>query len=145
MEYTCEILIDKPIDEVIRIFDNFSDNLEKWIDGIVSMESLEGKQGELGSRTKMKFNMNNREMEMVETVLEKDLPRMVKYGYEAKGVYNTVEQRFEKTSESQTKLITISDFKFKGFMKLIAMLMPGAFKKQTRKYQESFKKLVETP
>jgi len=143
MKYSCEIIIDKPLDRVIELFDN-PDNLDKWIEGIVSMESLEGKQGELNSRTKMKFNMNNREMEMVETVLEKDLPKMVKYAYNAKGVYNTVEQRFEKISDSQTKRTTHSFFKFKRFMKLIAFLMPGAFKKQTKKYQENFKKFAES-
>nr|MBA3286280.1 SRPBCC family protein [Nitrosopumilus sp.] len=61
----------------------------------------------------------------------------------AKGVYNIVSNKLVKLSENKTKYITEQEFEFKGFMKIIAFLMPGAFKKQSLKYQKDFKYFVE--
>ncbi len=36
------------------------------------------------------------------------------------------------------------EFNFTGFMKLVAWLMPGMFKKQSLKYQQDFKRFAES-
>ena len=43
----------------------------------------------------------------------------------------------------QYVVINDQEFRFKGFMKIIGLLMPGAFKKQSKKYLEDFKYFVE--
>ena len=38
---------------------------------------------------------------------------------------------------------TEQEFQFKGFMKIMAFLMPGAFKKQSMQYLKDFKAFAE--
>lgn len=142
MKYTTEININKPIHEVIALFDNV-DNLYNWMDGLQSFEGISGTPGEQGAKSKLKFKMGKREMEMVETILVKNLPEQFKVAFEMNGGYNTVSQRFEKVSDSVTRNIVESEFNFKGIMKYLAPLLKFMFKAQSLKYQVAFKKFVE--
>lgn len=63
--------------------------------------------------------------------------------YEAKGFYNIVKSKFVKISDQKTKYISEKEFQFRGFMEIIGILMPGAFKKQSLKYMNGFKYFAE--
>lgn len=54
MKYTCEIEINKPVDEAVKMFLN-QDNLYKWMDGLQSLETIEGEPGKPGTKTKLVF------------------------------------------------------------------------------------------
>ncbi|MDE5419623.1 SRPBCC family protein [Labilibaculum sp. DW002] len=142
MKYTDEIEINQPINKVVELFDN-EDNLFKWMNGLQSIEHLEGKPGEKGSTTKMLFKEGKREIEMIETILENKLPEEFTATYEAKGVYNLAKISFVSLTDSKTKYLTEQEFQLKGFIKLIGWLMPGVFKKQTNKYLKMFKEFAE--
>jgi carbon monoxide dehydrogenase subunit G len=142
MKYSEEIEINKPIEKVIELFDN-PDNLKKWMEGLQSFEHLSGTPGQPGAKSKLKFKMGNREMEMIETVITRNLPHEFTGSYEAKGGYNIVKNKFVKLSGTRTKHITEHEFRFKGFMKVIAFLFSGMFKKQSMKYLKAFKEFVE--
>jgi uncharacterized membrane protein len=142
MKYTTEIEINKPIERVVELFDN-PDNLGKWMEGLLSFEPLIGTPGQPGAKSLLKFKMGKREIEMTETITTRNLPDEFSGTYEAEGVFNIVKNRFIKLSDTKTKYITENEFQFKGFMKLIAFIMPGAFKKQSGKYLKDFKKFVE--
>lgn len=45
MKYKLDIIINKPVDEVIKLFDN-PDNLKKWQPELVSFEHLSGEEGQ---------------------------------------------------------------------------------------------------
>ncbi|HCA57656.1 MAG TPA: SRPBCC family protein, partial [Blastocatellia bacterium] len=66
MKYNVAIEIEKPLDEVVALFDSV-DNLYKWMEGLESFEHLEGTPGEVGARSRLKFDMNGRKIEMIET------------------------------------------------------------------------------
>ncbi len=142
MKYTCQVEINKPIDRVVELFQN-TENFYKWMDGLQSFEHLSGDPGKPGSKSKMQFKMNNRDVEMIETIEANNLPEEFVGTYEANGVYNIQKNRFIAVDDSTTRYETENEFQFKGFMKLMA-LMPGAFKKQTMKFMESFKNFVES-
>jgi len=143
MKYTCDIVIDKPIDEVIALFDN-PDNMEKWQPGFISHEHISGESGMPGAKMRLKYKMGKRDIEMVETILTRNLPEEFSGTYEAKGVYNIVKNSFEPIGENKTMWKTYQEFKFSGFMKIIGFLMPGSFKKQSMKYMELFKEFAES-
>ena len=143
MKYSLDIEINKPIDRVIALFDD-SDNLDKWMEGLLSFEHLSGTPGQPGATSSLKFKMGKREIEMVETITVRNLPDEFTGTYEAKGVFNIVKNRFVKLDEQRTKYITDQEFQFKGFMKIIGFLMPGSFKKQSMKYLVAFKEFVES-
>ena len=88
--------------------------------------------------------MGKREIEMIETITTRNLPDEFSGTYEAKGVFNILKVTFVKVSDTKTKYITEEEFQFKGFMKLMAFLMPGAFKKQSLKYMTAFKNFAES-
>ncbi len=142
MKYSVSVEINKPIEEVVALFDN-QDNYKHWMEGLLSVTLIEGNPGRIATKTEFRFKMGKREMTMTETVLESDLPGRYKVQYEADGVFNTVASSFEDLGNSTTKCTTESEFQFKGFMKVIAFLMPGSFKKQSLKYLTDFKKFAE--
>ncbi len=142
MKYTNEIEINKPVDKVIALFDNV-DNLEKWMDGLQSFVHISGTPGQVGAKALLKFKMGKREIEMIETVTVRNLPHEFSGTYEAKGVFNTVRNKFIDLPGQRTKYISEQEFKLKGFMKLVGLLMPGTFKKQSMKYLMAFKNFAE--
>lgn len=142
MKYSVSIEIDKPINEVIALFDN-PDNLKKWMDGLQSFEHLSGTPGEVGAKSLLKFKMGKRDIEMIETVTVRNLPEEFSGTYEAKGVFNIVKNKFVALPNNRTKYTTEQEFQMKGFMKIIGALMPGAFKKQSMKYLKDFKAFAE--
>lgn len=143
MKYQTEIEINQPIDKVIKLFDN-PENMKKWMEGLQSFEHLSGTPGQPGAKSKLKFKMGNREMEMIETIKVRNLPGEFSGTYESKGGLNIVTNRFVKLSENKTRQITEQEFQFKGVMKIMAVLMKGAFIKQSKKYGEAFKKFAES-
>ncbi|MEQ8714339.1 MAG: SRPBCC family protein [Cyclobacteriaceae bacterium] len=142
MKFTQEIEIEKPIDTVITLFDN-PDNLDKWMEGLESFEPLSENPGQPGAKSRLKFKMGKREIEMIETITVRNLPEEFSGTYEAKGVFNIVKNKFVKLSENKTRYITENEFQLKGFMKLMGFIMPSAFKKQSMKYMVAFKQFVE--
>lgn len=143
MKYTCEVEIHQPIDKVITLFDN-PDNLKKWMDGLQSFEHMSGEPGYPGAKSRLKFKMGKREMEMIETITVRNLPEEFSGTYETKGVFNVVRNKFIAVSNDKTKYITEQEFQFQNFiMKLMGFLMPGMFKKQSVKFLENFKHFAE--
>jgi hypothetical protein len=142
MKYAIDIIINAPIEKVTELFDNHEKRGE-WMKGLISSDLISGKQGQAGAKTKLKFKMGKREMEMTETIISRNFPDDFTVAYEAKGVYNIVISRFEKVDENTTRYINDQEFRFKGFMKIMAFLMPGAFKKQSKKYLADFKTFIE--
>ena len=142
MRYQNEVIIKASRDKVIELFDN-PDNLAKWQKGFVSMELIEGDPREVGAKHKMRYKMGKRDVEMIETVTKKDLPNIFSGSYEAKGVYNHIDNYFEVVDENTTKYRSENEFRLKGMMKLMGLIMPGAFKKQTQQYMNDFRDFVE--
>ena len=143
MNYTNEITINLPIEEVIKKFDS-AENMKHWQAGFISLEPITEKQGEIGSKAKLKYKMDKREMELIETITHKNLPKEFHVTYETKGIFNAQENYFEEVDTNTTKWISKTEFKFSGFMmKLMGLLMPNAFKKQSYKYMIDFKNFVE--
>lgn len=143
MKYTEEIYIGKPIDEVIALFDS-PESLKEWMEGLESFDHIDGTPGEVGARSKLVFEMGKRKIEMIETITEKDLPARFAGTYEADEVFNTVTNRFFKDGEDQTRMELECEFEFRNLlMKIMGFIMPGAFRKQTRKNLAAFKAYAE--
>ena len=92
----------------------------------------------------MIFDMGNRKMEMIQTIIHKNLPAAVHSTYEANGVYNIQRNYFEEIDSSRTRWKSKNEFKFKGILKLVFPFMKGMFKKQSMTYLENFKVFAET-
>ncbi len=143
MKYFTEITVDVPLSEFIRKFDN-PDNMKLWQKDLLSYRLLSGMQGKEGAQMELKYKMGKREILMVETILKRNLPHEFHATYDAKGVHNVQKNYFKAETENTTKWISESEFQFNGFfMKMMALLMPGAFKKQSLKFMKDFKSFAE--
>lgn len=142
MKYKLEILINLPREEVIKLFDN-PENLKYWQSGFISSKHLKGEPGQVGTQSLLRHKMGKREIEMVETITNRNWPDEFSATYETKGVWNGMKNYFSDIDGNKTKWVSEVEFKFQGFMKLIAFLLPGSFKKQSYKYMVDFKKFAE--
>lgn len=143
MLYTLTIDINLPRKRVIELFDN-TDNLKEWQPGLQKTEHLSGEPGQAGAKMKMYYKMGKREIEMIETITVRDLPEKFHGTYDANGVHNIQKNYFIELDDQTTQWKSICEFQFNNFtMKVMGWLMPGAFKKQSYKYMEQFKRFAE--
>lgn len=143
MKYTIETIIELPRNEVVKKMDN-TDNMKHWQRGLISAEHISGTPGEVGAKMKLSYKMGKRELEMIETVSKRNFPEEFHGTYDAKGMHNIQQNYFEETPEGHTKWISKSEFLPTSFiLRIMTLLMPGAFKKQTKAYMNDFKNFAE--
>ncbi|MEC7763796.1 MAG: SRPBCC family protein [Pseudomonadota bacterium] len=143
MRYVEHTTINRSRDRVIAKFDN-PENLPKWQDGFVSMTQLSGTPGQAGATAKLIYRMGSRTIEMIETIEENALPNRFVATYEADGMWNRNENHFEETDEGNTEWSMLCEFRPTSLMlKVIAMVLPGMFKRQTRQNMDAFRDFVE--
>ncbi len=142
MKYTTDVIINLPLHQVVELFDD-PDNMKFWMEGLKRFEHISGTPGQVGAKSKLKFQTGKREIEMIETITVRNLPEEFTGTYEAKGVFNVVKNSFTELSGKRTHYATENEFRFTGIMRLIAPLMKGAFKKQSLKYQNDFRRFAE--
>ena len=144
MDYILETEIAAPRDLVIARFLDV-EALRTWQDSLVRFEPLtEGDPRAEGAQSRQLHRMGNREVEMVETITARQEPRFFAATYEADGVWNLIENWFEDAGDGRTQWKLRSDFRCQGMMmKLMCLLFPGMFRKQTREFMEKFKAHVE--
>lgn len=143
MKYTSEIVIDLPRERVVELFDN-PDNLPKWQPGLKSFEPQDENPGEPGAKTNMVYETNGRRIEMVETIVRRNLPDEFTAVYEAKGVYNLSAHFFHEEGPDKTRWVNENEFKLSGLMALMGIFMRGAFPKQTMEDMQRFKAFAES-
>lgn len=144
MRYTLEKEIDVPRDKVVEYFDN-PDNLAKWQPSLVSMEHISGEPGQPGAKTMLKYKMGKREVEMVETIVRRDLPDEFTGTYEAKGVWNELINHFHEIDDGKrTRWEFETEFRCTTLiLKVMAFLRPSMFKNASAKNMQDFKEFAE--
>lgn len=144
MRFSCAVEIERPIGRVIQLFDNV-DNLKEWQDGFVSLQHMSGTPGRPGARSRIIYNTGKHVIDLMETIQVKNLPGEMTALYEHKHMINTMSNRFTSLDENKTKwVVEIEYTKFIGFIpRIMALLMPGIFKKQVQKWLDQFKVFAE--
>jgi carbon monoxide dehydrogenase subunit G len=141
MHYSVTVEIDLPRQRVIELFDN-PDNMPHWQPTLLSFQHVSGELGQTGAISELKYQMGKREITMIETITERNLPDVFSATYETKGVWNQVSNHFvEQDGKTMWTMNTV--FKCTGMLRIMAWLMPGMFKKQTTADMLSFKAFAE--
>ena len=143
MKYTCTVIINRPINEVVELWKN-EDNFNKWQDGFKSIEHISGIPNTVGAKSKIILD-DNRRIDLVETIVSNNLPEEKIAIYEHIHMVNTQTTRFRSLGENKTRYISEVEYtELKGFMlKLMAKLFPGKFKQQSQKWMDQFKAFAE--
>jgi len=143
MKYTLEIEIDRPRAQLVELFEN-PDNWSKWQDSLVSFEPVHGEPGTGGSVTKLVHKLGRREIEMTETVESSNLPDDMTCRYESTGAWNRVIHRFYESARHKTRWEFETEFRCTGILYLMALVMPGMFRKASWKDMTRFKEFAES-
>ena len=143
MKYITEVTIHLPREKVIELFDN-TENLYHWQPGLKSFEHLSGKPGREGSQSSMIYDGRKGDLVMTETITKRKLPDEFHAVYKARGVYNEMYNYFSEPEPGITLWKTVSIFRFKGMMALMAPFMKKAFTDNTLLSMERFKVFAET-
>ena len=144
MKYTNTVDIAMPMEKVIELFDN-TENMYKWMDGLVGHEIVSGTQGEPGAQMRLFFKMGKAEFSMLETITEKNLPNKFAGSYKTKFATNHVSNSFKETADGHTHMHSETRVEPHSFMvRLMCWISPGTFKKQSQQYLDNFKKFAES-
>lgn len=143
MKYTTIVTIELPRDKVIELFDSV-ENMYKWQEGLKSFKVISGEPGQNGCRSELIYAGRRGDLTMIETITLRNFPDEFHGTYEAKGVYNEMYNYFTEPEESRTTWRTVSVFRFRGLMALMAPFMKSAFTRNTLLSMERFKSFAET-
>lgn len=141
MKYQCSIVIERPRADLIPLFED-TDRMGEWQDGFISFDHMSGEPGSAGSKAQIMYQMGKRKIEMIETMESYNLPDEMVAIYEADKVWNRNVNRFIDLGD-KTRWEADCEFQCGGFVKLLSIVMPGMFRKQTNKMMSDFKRFAE--
>lgn len=136
MKYVVEILINRPIDEVIVDFKK-----EEFM--YKSMPTLDKIKRIDDTHNVLYFNKGSKLMKMDEEIVVDNLPTKFETIYTVDNVTNYCSSSFHKVDDMSTKYVMSTRFEFSGLIKFIAPMMKYMFKKETVKQLNSFKDALE--
>jgi len=140
MKFVCSIIINNPISEVAKHFED-PEALKQSQKDFIRIEHLSGNEGEAGAKCKLIY----KKFDLIETIIHNTLPDEFYAKYEHKSMTNTMRSKFTVLNDNETKLTTEIEYtEFKGiFINLMANLFPSMFKKQVNKWLVKFKAYCE--
>lgn len=145
MKFNFSIEINLSKEKTAALWVN-KDYFDKWQDGFISKELISGEEEQKGAKSRIRIMINNKEDELIETILSTDLPNERLSLYEHKHMSNTYHVSFKEIGENKTEISGDIEYtKFNGLMpKIMAKLFPGMFKKQGEKWIKQFKEFAES-
>lgn len=144
MKFTCASEINAPREKVVKLFLDGS-RYKEWQEGFVSIQTISGRPWENGTQSRVIYKNGKMTIDLKESIIVSNLPDVVSGLYEHEHMINTMTNRFIVIDNSRTRYEARIEYtKFIGIIpKLMALLMPGVFKKQVQKRLNSFKDFVE--
>jgi len=153
MKYTVSIEIAQPRERVAQLLADPA-QLPKWLRGLVLHEPLSGVHGQVGTESRVVFQMGQQKMECTETITRREpanlhgIPRdcVVHFDREivAKGMWSSVRERLTEADPETTHWASENEYRFSGLpMRLMGLFMRAAFRKQSRQHMKDFKAFTE--
>jgi uncharacterized protein YndB with AHSA1/START domain len=137
------VTVNASVDKVWDIFMN-PDYLKHWLQGLVSIEHLNGPHGKKGSTSKMKFMERGKELEIIEKVLLVNPMQQYSFDMQHQGLSTLADVRFVSIGHV-TEIIQAVQFSPKGiFMKLMMPFMKGAMEKRMTNDLKKLKEFIES-
>jgi len=147
MNCSCEVIIDKPIQQVWD-YTNNPDNLELWLNDFVRYEHLSGdiNAPKVGDTSNHTYDQNGKEMTMKEEIMAYDPPNHLKLFLTHKWFDMDIVNDYDALGPDQTKLIaSAKTVRAKLWMKVMMKLfMPQSkMEKDHEKQIQKLKCLIE--
>ena len=153
MKYTVSIGIALPREQVAQLLADPA-HISKWLRGLVLHEPLNGMHGQVGTESRVVMQMGRQTMELTETITRRDPAHLheiptdsvVHFDREivAEGMWSAARERLTEAGPETTLWESENEYRFSGvLMRLVGLLMPGTFRKQSLQHMEDFKAFAE--
>ncbi|MEU4427133.1 SRPBCC family protein [Actinoplanes sp. NPDC024001] len=153
MKFTVSTEIALPRERVAQLLADPA-HMQKWIRGLVVHEPLSGAHGHVGTTSRVVMQMGNQTFEGTETVTRREpvdlhgIPKESVVHFEREivggGMSSIVRDRLTEAGPQTTLWQSENEYRFSGIlMRLVGLLMPGAFRKQSQQHMQDFKAFAE--
>lgn len=141
MNYTSEITIALPREKLLDLFQNDRFVLS-WLDGLKIIRHISGKRFHRGSITEMVFDMDGKDVVIVETILETNYPDSYDAHYKTKAMINITRNKLIDQGDS-TLWQSENIFKLSGLSRIFEPFMKKQFVKKTNADMQKLKLTAE--
>ncbi|MCA0155732.1 SRPBCC family protein [Tsukamurella sp. M9C] len=153
MKCTTSIEIALPLQQVAQLLSDPA-HLPMWLRGMEVHEPVSGTHGEVGTVSRVVLRSGKQTMELTETITRREpadlrtLPAgtVVRYEREIEGagMWNAARERLTEAGPDRTLWESENGYRFRNpLMRLMALLIPGVFRKQQLQHMEDFKAFAE--
>jgi hypothetical protein len=153
MKYTVSVEIALPRERVAQLLADPS-QMPKWLRGLVLHEPLNGTHGQVGTKSRVVIQTGQQTFEGTETITRREpadlhgIPRESVVHFEreivAKGMWSAARERLTEAGPETTLWVSENEYRFSGvLMRLVGLVMPSAFRKQSQQHMEDFKAFAE--
>lgn len=153
MKYTNSIEIALPQEKVAQLLADPA-HLPKWLRGMVLHEPLSGMHGQFGTTSRVVMQSGKRTIECTETITRREptdlngIPQGIVVHFDREivgaGMWSVVRDSLTEAGPETTLWESESEYRFSGLlMRLMGILMPGAFHKQSQQHMQDFKAFAE--
>jgi hypothetical protein len=153
VKYTNSIEIALPRERVAQLLADPA-HLPSWLRGLVLHEPVNGAHGQPGTTSRVVMQSGQRTIECTETITRREpadlhgIPKetVVHFDREIAGasMWSVVRDRLTEADPETTLWESESEYRFSGLlMRLVGLLMPGAFHKQSQQHMQDFKAFAE--
>ncbi|MEV8377246.1 SRPBCC family protein [Kribbella sp. NPDC056861] len=153
MKYTNSIEIALPLEKTVQLLSDPA-QLPMWLRGLVLHEPVSGVHGEVGTKSRVVLQSGKREMELAETITRREpadlhgIPQGTVVRFEREivggGMWSAARDRLTEAGPETTLWESESEYRFSGLlMRLVGLVMPSAFHKQSQQHLEDFKAFAE--
>ncbi len=142
MKFASEVTINRPREQVLDLI-MAPGNFTKWQPGVKEFQLLSGVQGQPGARARVIIETMGVKLEMVETIVKRQLPDVYTLRYDGKGVQNLVENRFYEAGPGQTRWTMTNELHFSPLTAVASGFIKDIIAKQNAESMRRFKAWVE--
>jgi carbon monoxide dehydrogenase subunit G len=153
MKYTVSMEIAQPLERVAQLLADPA-QMPKWLRGLVLHEPISGTHGQVGTTSRVVLQMGKQRFEGTETITLREpvdlheIPTgsVVRFEREivGEGMWSAARERLTEAGPQTTLWQSENEYRFSGLlMRLVGLLMPGAFRKQSQQHMQDFKAFAE--
>lgn len=153
MKYTVSIEIALPLERVAQLLADPA-NIPKWLRGVVLHEPLNGLHGQVGTKSRVVMETGQQKFEAIETITRREpadlqnIPKGSVVHFEreivSEGMWSAARERLTEVGPNTTFWESENEYRFSSLMmRLVGLLMPGAFRKQSQQHMQDFKAFAE--
>ena len=105
-----------PSSSICQEFAGRIEYLPQWQPDLIDSCPVEGAYRQAGSKCELRYKMGNREMVIMETIIERKLPDSIIIEYQTDEVWNQLQHHFSETDNGDTLWTVNCELRCRGFI-----------------------------